>query len=88
MHVEDLYAVYSNLAQSALDDENYDQNATSILLSECDNAVITKNIHKIKSLKELTTNLWKSNMDNENSTIESERSLYITLKKLHNFEIK
>jgi hypothetical protein len=88
MHVEDLYAVYSNLAQGALDDENYDQNATSILLSECDNAVITKNIHKIKSLKELTTNLWKSNMDKENSTIESERSLYITLKKLHNFEIK
>lgn len=88
MHIEDIYAVYSNLAQSTMDDENYDQNAISILLSECDHAVAMKNIDKIKALKELTTALWKSNKDKENSTIESERTTYISLKKLHNFEIK
>jgi len=92
LHVEEIYAVYSNVYLSATspnsEDINFTENSMAILLSLCDNAVASKNVNKIKILKDLTTGLWKSNAGNENSTIESERSHYISLKKLHNFEIK
>lgn len=92
LHVEEIYAVYSNIYISATspnsEDINFSENSMAILLSLCNNAVDTKNVNKIKILKELTTELWKSNREKENSTIESERNQYISLKKLHNFEIK
>ncbi len=92
LHVEEIYAVYSNIYISATspnsEDINFSENSMAILLSLCNNAVASKNINKIKILTELTAELWKSNQEKENSTIESERNQYISLKKLHNFDIK
>ena len=92
LHVEEIYAVYSIVYLSATspnsEDINFTENSMAILLSLCDNAVASKNVNKIKILKDLTNGLWKSNAGYENSTIESERNQYISLKKLHNFEIK
>ncbi len=70
LHVEEIYAVYSYIHLSATspnsEDINFSENSMAILLSLCNNAIATKNVNEIKILKELTTELWKSNQEKEN----------------------
>ena len=87
IHIEDFSSAYNTLYSFMVNDYQQMENASLILSEEIGRIIKTKNIAKIKLMKYITKNEFESG-EFENSSIESNRNFGISLKKLHNFEIK
>ena len=87
IHIENFSSAYNTLYSFLVNDYNQSENASLILGEEIGRIIKTKNIPKIKLMKFITKTDFESG-EYDQTIIESYRNFGISLKKLHNFEIK